>query len=51
MYEWKEGGIIVKQVKEDEGEAGRVLQTIDEEQRLAFICHLQRKGEYYSIKT
>lgn len=46
-YEWEKGSIIVKQVEEEEGEAGGVLQSIDEEERLSFICHLQRKTEYY----
>lgn len=48
VYEREEGGIIVKQVEEEEGEARRVLQPIDQEQRLPFIHHLQRKIEYYS---
>lgn len=45
MYERKEGAFIVKQVEEEEGEAGRVLQSIDQEHKLLFIHRLQRKDK------
>lgn len=51
VYEREEGSTVVKQVEEEEGEAGRVLQTIDQEQRLPFVRHLQRKTEHYSIAS